>query len=128
MTSQPSAQPPSDLEMQKLAFEKEKNVIEDRWKKKTFLWSIVATIIGSAVSVTIAIISSGSKASSPQPQLPNITSAVVENCRLSLQRLATLAMRENQTVVNLRDAIGRHVTDCDQILIEMRSYLDRSGR
>lgn len=125
MTGQPSPQP--DIESQKLSFEREKVVLEESWKKKTFLWSILSTLIGSAVTVVIALISAPAKKES-QPPLPPFSSDAVETCRLSLQRLPTLAMQENQTLGNIRDAIGLHVQNCDQLLIDMRTYLARSGR
>ncbi|HEX3526407.1 MAG TPA: hypothetical protein VH988_05010 [Thermoanaerobaculia bacterium] len=118
----------SDIEAQKLAFEREKYLIEETWKRKTFLWSVVSTLIGSAVSVGIAMISMTAKGAPPKALSPRLTAATVENCRLSLQRLPTLAMQENQTVTNLREAVGRHVADCDQVLVDMATFLAGSDR
>lgn len=122
--SEPStSQTMPEIERQKLAFEKEKYAIEERGKKNAFIWSIVSTLIGSAVTIVIALVAAGSKQPAPKPLPSSINSATVEQCRLSLQRLPTLAMQENQTVANLRDAINRHVTDCDQALDALDKYL-----
>lgn len=122
--SEPStSQAVPEIERQKLAFEKERHAIEERGKRNAFIWSIVSTFIGSAVTIVIALIAADSKQPAPKPLPSSINSATVEQCSLSLQRLPTLAMQENQTVANLRDAINRHVTDCDQVLDEIDNYL-----
>lgn len=118
----PSQEAP-EIEKQKLAFEKEKYAIEENGKRRAFVWSILSSLIGSAVTIIIALIAAGPKQPAPKSLPSSVNSASVEQCRLSLQRLPTLAMQENQTVTNLRDVINRHVTDCDQVLDDMDGYL-----
>ena len=126
MTVPESHREQSDIEIQKLAFEREKHALEDQWKKKTFWWAIASTLIGSSVAVIVALVSANGKAASAVPLV--ITSASVEDCRLSLLRLPTLAAQASQELSSLREAIGRHVNQCEQPLAEMTNYVRSMGK
>jgi hypothetical protein len=124
MTSAPSKKqaPSSDLEAQKLEFEKEKQSLEEQWRKRTFIWSISSTLLGAVVAIAVPLVSSGGKDAKPHVSLDAVVA-----CRTSLQRLPTLANSQGQTVDNLKTVIAKHDVDCDQVLVDMIAYLGKSG-
>lgn len=127
MNDVPAADQPkpdkADIEAQKLAFEKEKHSLEETWKRRTFAWSIVSTILGSAVSVGVTL---AGKNGAEAPSAPSV--AAVQGCRNSLQRLPTLASLSGQTVAGLAHAIKLHEADCDRVLSDLALYLAKAGR
>ena len=90
--------------------EKEKARSEDRWRSRTYLFSIGSSILTAAVTLGVAMIAR------PSPSKSTLNLDSVRFCRDSLRRLPTLAQLQNQTVPELSSAINRHVQDCDGIL------------
>jgi hypothetical protein len=111
----------SDLELQKLAFEREKQELEERWRKRTFIWTIASTLLGVVVTISVPLIS-GSKGDAT-----NLSQDTVRDCRSSLQRLPTLANIQGATIDSLRSAIAKHVDVCDQVLVDMIAFLSKRG-
>ena len=99
------------------ALEETKLALEEKWRRRTFVWTIASALITAAVSVSVAIIQFDGSDDGRFPE-----SAVVgkiQECRDSLQRLETLANISGQTVGNLKDAVNRHKQACDETLIDI---------
>jgi hypothetical protein len=112
----------SDLEVQKLAFEREKQTLEERWRRKTFIWTIASTLLGVFVTFTAPLVTSLHKSDASQ-----LTYDTVHACQNSLLRLPTLASLHDETVDDLRSAISKHVDTCNQVLDEMQAKLSKGG-
>ena len=105
--------PNGDIEAEKLQLEKEKARSEDRWRSRTYLFSIGSSILTAVVTLGVAMIAR------PSPSKSTLNLNSVRVCRDSLRRLPTLARLQNQTVQELSTAINRNVQDCDEILEEL---------
>ena len=93
------------------ALEEAKVALEEKWRRRTFVWTIASALITAAVSVSIAIIQ--------LDESDGIVAGKIQECRDSLQRLESLANISGQTVVNLQDAVNRHKQACDETLIDI---------
>jgi hypothetical protein len=103
-------QPSSDIEAAKLDFERQKAASEDKWRARTYLFSIGSAILTAVVALAVAWIAK------PSHTGPTLHVDEVHACRDSLQRLSTLTQLQNQTVTGLSTAIGSHVSTCDSVL------------
>lgn len=120
---------PADLqskaqeETEKLNFERAKFGLEEKWKRRTFLWTIASALLTAGVAVAVALIgvSGGSKDGSTL----TVASGPVQSCRDSLKRLTTLADVSGQTVPALGEAISRHEETCDEILVDVLAEIGR---
>jgi hypothetical protein len=83
---------------------------EDRWRARTYLFSIGSAILTAVVALAVAWIAK------PSHTGPTIHVDEVHTCRDSLQRLSTLTQLQNQTVTGLSTAINSHVSTCDSVL------------
>lgn len=115
-----------DIDAQKLAFEREKHLLEEGWKRRTFVWTIVSTLLGSGVSVAIALMSTTSEQSTSRT--PGMTAEVIEECRTSLLRLQTLSSQPTQSPDSLRQAIARHVNQCNDPLDRLVTFVRAGAR
>jgi hypothetical protein len=102
--------PVSNIENAKLALEQAKAQSEDRWRSRTYMFTIASALLTALVTITVALIAR------PAHDGVSIDVDAVHSCRDSLQRLSSLTRFQDQTVGNLSSAIGNHVTTCDQVL------------
>lgn len=104
------------IEKTKLDFEREKLAGEERAGRRTLWISLTTAIVSALATVAVAFIAqSGSSKPSSQPSVSQAFKDLVE-CRESLNRLATLAHLDQQTLTNLQEAVGRSVADCSDRL------------
>ncbi len=77
----------SELDAQRLALDRQKIELDERWRHRTFLWTIGSAVLTAAVTIGVALIANGGQPGSR----PDIAAGPVEACRDSLRRLSTLA-------------------------------------
>ena len=99
------------------ALEEAKLALEEKWRRRTFVWTIASVLITAAVSVSIAIIQLDEPDGGRFPE--GVVAGKIQECRDSLQRLETLANVPGQTVVKLKEAVNRHEQACDETLIDI---------
>lgn len=104
-------EPPSaDIESAKLEFERSKAATEDRWRVRTYLFSIGSAVLTALVTLGVAFMARPSHAS------PTLNVDALHACRDSVQRLSTLTQLNGQTLQGLSNAVNNHVTTCDPVL------------
>ena len=107
----------SSLEQSKFELEREKMALEESNRKRTWQWSIGSAVLTAAVTLTVAYLN--------KPDSPKTASGsgpatdAVEACRTSLRRLPLLAKSQGQTIQGLSEAIDRHETECDEVLVKI---------
>jgi len=99
------------------ALEEAKLALEEKWRRRTFVWTIASALITAAVSVSIAVIQLDEPDGGRFPE--GVVAGKIQECRDSLQRLETLANVPGQTVVKLKEAVNRHEQACDETLIDI---------
>lgn len=110
--------PHSAIEKAKLDLEREKLVLEEANRKRTWAWSIGSAVLTAAVTITVALVSK-SESSASSSRVTGPATGAIEDCRTSLRRLPLLARTSGQTVVALSEAINRHEVECDEVLVKM---------
>jgi hypothetical protein len=103
--------PAKDLEEAKLEFEREKATSEDKWRARTYAFTIGSAILTALVTLGVALIARPSHASTP------INVDAVHACRDSVQRLSTLTQLQGQTLQGLSAAVSNHTLTCDPVLL-----------
>ena len=93
-----------DIERQKLEY-------EERGRRSTFLWSIGSGVLTAAVTLGIALVNRPSPPRAEQVKAP-LNFAELDQCRDSLERVATLANLQDQTLEDLRKLIRSHDEAC----------------
>jgi hypothetical protein len=119
-----NAKKPSPLEQAKLDFEREKLAIEDRSRRQTFIWTVCSGLLTAAVTITVAWLGVFGKQDTKQGATAIPRERVVA-CRDSLQRLISLADLSGQTMPALSEAARRHKNECDPVLTDLISELDK---
>jgi len=110
--------PHSALEQARFDLERDKLLLEEANRKRTWLWSISSAVLTAAVTLAVALMSRSGPAASPI-SFSGPTAEAIEACRASLRRLPLLARSSGQTVVALSEAVGRHEAECDEVLVKM---------
>ena len=106
-----------------LSFDTAKLELEEKWKRRTFTWTIASAILTAVVAVTVALIGAGS--GSKEPPGLTVASGPVQSCRDSLKRLATLADVSGQTLSTLGAAVKRHEETCDEVLVDVLAEIGK---
>jgi hypothetical protein len=111
---------PSALEQAKLEFERERVAIEERGRKRTFVWTVVSGILTAAVTISVAWIGAiGGKDDGERPGVTAVAEQRLVACRDSLSRLISLSELESQTLQALAAAVARHKQACDEVLVDL---------
>lgn len=106
----------AEIEAAKLAFEQDKLELGERWRRRTYLWTIASGLLTAAVTMGVAWVSTNSGSQDPTS---TIAVGPIEACRDSLRRLDTLALAQGQTLRDLAKAIGHHKETCDDVLVTL---------
>jgi hypothetical protein len=101
----------TDIEVAKLELEREKFAHEAKWKRRTYVWTIISAVIATGVTLTVAFYA-GSGETTPL----NLAVGPVENCLNSLKRTESLSQLPEQSVANLANAVQIHVGNCEGFL------------
>lgn len=101
----------SEIEAAKLDLEKQKLVLEDKWKKRTYVWTILSALLTAGVTLTIAFF----PAKETKKQV-SLQVGPVENCLNSLKRTDTLSKLGDQELPALVNAVQIHVGNCEGVL------------
>jgi hypothetical protein len=86
--------------------------LEEKWKRRTYIWTILSALLAAGVALTVPLISSSGSAG----RSLDIATGPIENCLSSLKRLETLSVLQDQTVTNLSNAIRLHGEQCEGVL------------
>lgn len=108
-----------DLEEQKLAFEREKQTMSERWQRRTFVWAILSSVLSLAAGIF--------GPSLIRHDSPGISIGVdqVEQCRNSLKRTLTLAGQPGTTVGDIGQAVRQHDASCDEMLVSLMGQANK---
>lgn len=107
----------ADIEVAKLAFEREKHEFEKTWKRRTYVWTILSALLTAGITLTIAFFASGGS------KTLNLAVGPVENCLISLKRTESLSQLPDQDIENLTRAVQVHVGNCESLLETLVSDL-----
>ena len=111
-----------EIEQEKLAFEREKLVLEHDWRRRSYRWSIISGVLSAIVAISVAYISTG--AGKPTHLTSGINDGPVLACRDSLKRLETLSGNPStQSEASLVQAIQLHANQCDPVLVQLLAAL-----
>ncbi len=101
-----------DLENAKFELEKLKLALEDKWKKRTYVWTILSAFLTAGVTLAVAFPPGGERVS----KLASLQVGPVENCLTSLKRTKSLSQLPNQDLQGLTSAVQIHVGNCEGVL------------
>ena len=105
------------LEDQRLELERQKIKLEEKWRRNTYIWSILSGLLSAGVGVAVALIAAQARSSGPTGF--ETAASALGACRDSLARLETLTTLEGQTTENLGTAIRAHNEVCDGALASL---------
>lgn len=100
------------IEEAKLELESQKLELDDKWRKKTYVWTIFSALLTAAVTLSIPLLSGNSSST----KSVSLSAGPVENCLDSLKRINTLGNIVGQTIPELSNAIQIHVGHCNGVL------------
>lgn len=95
--------------------EERKLELEERWRRRAYVWSITSGLLTAAVTISVALIGRTGDGSTHR-EAPQIAAGPVQSCDDSLRRLQTLAGLPGQNRDDLSRAILTHVGQCDAVL------------
>lgn len=101
-----------DIQNAKLELEKQKLVLDDKWRKRTYIWTILSALLTALVAITVPLLSGGGE----KERLTSLSAGPIGNCLNSLKRVETLSRLPDQTLQHLANAVDIHVGNCEGIL------------
>ncbi|MGH2343540.1 hypothetical protein ACRC7T_18940 [Segnochrobactraceae bacterium EtOH-i3] len=101
----------SVIDEAKLKFEADKAASLERQTRLTLVTNVITAVISAAAALGVAALAGG-RSAQPSPSGPPHIYRDLAECRDGLNSLKTLALLDQQTLPDLRTAVGGRVNDC----------------